>query len=108
MRPEDILGSCNIGPFERGGNYLRDGMTYDIEHSDMLRVGRSRVLVFAPVPEQQYDAIALRDIVLLSQTGCLTTRAALTTERLTSTARPCGRRGLPLPRASRASRINHG
>ena len=50
MRPEDILEILRSRPFEPFRVYLTDGAVYEIRHSDMAIVQKSKVTVAVPGP----------------------------------------------------------
>jgi hypothetical protein len=47
MRPEDVLYWTRAAPFQPFRMRLVSGKTYDIRHPEMVRVGRSSLIVFS-------------------------------------------------------------
>ena len=51
MRPDAILELTRARPFEPFRVHLSDGVSYEIHHSDMAIVQRSKIIIGVPGPD---------------------------------------------------------
>ncbi len=52
MRPDDLLQELHKRPFQPFRIYLTDGSNYEIRHPELVAVGRSRMFIGRPAPEE--------------------------------------------------------
>ncbi len=52
MRPDDLLQELRKQPFQPFRIYLTDGSTYEIRHPELVAVGRSRMFIGRPAPDE--------------------------------------------------------
>ena len=52
MTPQALLGYVKAEPFRPFRLHMASGKTFDVRHPEMIRVGRSNVLVFSFVSDQ--------------------------------------------------------
>src|SRR5439155_577176 len=48
VRPDDIVEMLQQKPFQRFRIFLSDGTVYEIRHAELVKVGRSKILIFFP------------------------------------------------------------
>ena len=64
MRPQDVLSYLQAEPFRPFRIQMVSGRTFEVRHPEMVRVGRSAVLVFSFVSDDpaifdRWDAVSL-------------------------------------------------
>lgn len=52
MTPQSVLGYVKAEPFRPFRIHIASGKTFDVRHPEMVRVGRSNLLVFSFVSDQ--------------------------------------------------------
>jgi len=69
MRPEDLQFWLRAKPFKPFRMCLNSGRTCEIRHPEMLRVGRSTVIVFSFVgdPEEPFERMEMVGLVLVER-----------------------------------------
>jgi hypothetical protein len=54
MRPDDVIEMLRERPFRPFRFYLSDGTVYEIRHAELVKVGRTKILIFFPVVDDPY------------------------------------------------------
>lgn len=66
MRQSDLLNALRERPFRPLRIHLSDGTVFDVDHPEMVMVGRSSAMVFFPPDDQDPPAFDRYEIVALS------------------------------------------
>ena len=56
MRPDDIVEMLQEKPFRPFRIYLSDGTVYEIRHAELVKVGRSKAMIFFPTVDEPHAA----------------------------------------------------
>ncbi len=54
MRPDDIVEMLQQRPFQPFRVYLSDGTVYEIRHAELVKVGRSKAMIFFPTVDEPH------------------------------------------------------
>jgi hypothetical protein len=54
MRPEDIVELLKEKPFRPFRIYLSDGTVYEIRHAELVKVGRSKAMIYFPKVDEPH------------------------------------------------------
>jgi hypothetical protein len=54
VRPDDIVEMLQQKPFQRFRIFLSDGTVYEIRHAELIKVGRSKILIFFPTVDEPH------------------------------------------------------
>jgi hypothetical protein len=71
MRQEDLLAELQRAPFQAFRIHMSDGTAYDVRHTELLMVGRSRAVIFLRSSDRSthafdhYEVLALLHITRL-------------------------------------------
>lgn len=67
MRPEDVLYWVRAVPFVPFRIRLNSGRTYDIRHTELVRVGRTSLSIFTVIgePTEPYDRAEMIGLILI-------------------------------------------
>jgi hypothetical protein len=69
MRSEDLLHWIRAEPFLPFRICMNSGRTYEIRHPEMVRVGRSQIMIFsyAGKPEDPYERVEMVGLLLIER-----------------------------------------
>jgi hypothetical protein len=71
VRPDDIVEMLKEKPFRPFRIFLSDGTVYEIRHAELVKVGRSKAMIFFPAVDEphavfeRYIAVSLLHITRL-------------------------------------------
>ena len=54
MRPDDVVEMLQQKPFQPFRIFLSDGTVYEIRHAELVKVGRSKILIFFPTVDEPH------------------------------------------------------
>jgi hypothetical protein len=54
MRPDDVVEMLREKPFRPFRIHLSDGTVYEIRHAELVKVGRSKAMIFFPTMDEPH------------------------------------------------------
>ena len=54
MRPDDIVEMLREKPFQPFRLYVSDGTVYEIRHAELVKVGRSKAVIYFPTVDEPH------------------------------------------------------